>query len=73
VPILNPHPGQKPSTHEDPSARDSSLQDTDDTVTHIQEFFRRRKERKQMEELDTVNIRRPLVKMVYKGRYNSRT
>lgn len=26
-----------------------------------------------MEELDTLNIRRPLVKMVYKGHRNSRT
>uniref|UniRef100_H0W8A0 DDB1- and CUL4-associated factor 6 n=1 Tax=Cavia porcellus TaxID=10141 RepID=H0W8A0_CAVPO len=37
------------------------------------EFFRRRKERKEMEELDSLNIRRPLVKMVYKGHRNSRT
>ncbi|KAM9688125.1 DDB1- and CUL4-associated factor 6 isoform 1-T1 [Trichechus inunguis] len=42
-------------------------------VARIQEFFRRRKERKEMEELDTLNIRRPLVKMVYKGHRNSRT
>ncbi|XP_063128190.1 DDB1- and CUL4-associated factor 6 isoform X11 [Rattus norvegicus] len=84
-----------PSAHEDPSARDSALQDTDDSdddpvlipgaryragpgdrrsaVARIQEFFRRRKERKEMEELDTLNIRRPLVKMVYKGHRNSRT
>ncbi|XP_034368700.1 DDB1- and CUL4-associated factor 6 isoform X2 [Arvicanthis niloticus] len=84
-----------PSAHEDPSARDSTLQDTDDSdddpvlipgaryrtgpgdrrsaVARIQEFFRRRKERKEMEELDTLNIRRPLVKMVYKGHRNSRT
>ncbi|XP_004706903.1 DDB1- and CUL4-associated factor 6 [Echinops telfairi] len=91
------------------SARDSALQDTDDSdddpvlipgaryragpgdrfpvrgtavgdrirrrsaVARIQEFFRRRKERKEMEELDTLNIRRPLVKMVYKGHRNSRT
>ncbi|XP_021017101.1 DDB1- and CUL4-associated factor 6 isoform X2 [Mus caroli] len=84
-----------PLAHEDPSARDSALQDTDDSdddpvlipgaryrtgpgdrrsaVARIQEFFRRRKERKEMEELDTLNIRRPLVKMVYKGHRNSRT
>ncbi|XP_027627059.1 DDB1- and CUL4-associated factor 6 isoform X4 [Tupaia chinensis] len=42
-------------------------------VARIQEFFRRRKERKELEELDTLNIRRPLVKMVYKGHRNSRT
>ncbi|XP_075856477.1 DDB1- and CUL4-associated factor 6 isoform X4 [Microcebus murinus] len=83
------------SAHEETSARDSALQDTDDSdddpvlipgaryragpgdrrsaVARIQEFFRRRKERKEMEELDTLNIRRPLVKMVYKGHRNSRT
>ncbi|XP_040843488.1 DDB1- and CUL4-associated factor 6 isoform X7 [Ochotona curzoniae] len=69
------------------SVRDATLQDTDDSdddpvlipgarrsaVARIQEFFRRRKERKEMEELDTLNIRRPLVKMVYKGHRNSRT
>ncbi|XP_029790834.1 DDB1- and CUL4-associated factor 6 isoform X4 [Suricata suricatta] len=94
---------------EETLARDSALQDTDDSdddpvlipgaryragpgdrfnirgttigdrimrrsaVARIQEFFRRRKERKEMEELDTLNIRRPLVKMVYKGHRNSRT
>lgn len=85
----------EPSAHEETSARDAALQDTDDSdddpvlipgaryragpgdrrsaVARIQEFFRRRKERKEMEELDTLNIRRPLVKMVYKGHRNSRT
>ncbi|XP_053461954.1 DDB1- and CUL4-associated factor 6 isoform X7 [Nycticebus coucang] len=99
----------EPSAPEETSARDSALQDTDDSdddpvlipgaryragpgdrfnirgttigdrimrrsaVARIQEFFRRRKERKEMEELDTLNIRRPLVKMVYKGHRNSRT
>ncbi|XP_077934049.1 DDB1- and CUL4-associated factor 6 isoform X4 [Halichoerus grypus] len=84
-----------PLAHEEALARDSALQDTDDSdddpvlipgaryragpgdrrsaVARIQEFFRRRKERKEMEELDTLNIRRPLVKMVYKGHRNSRT
>ncbi|XP_029415359.1 DDB1- and CUL4-associated factor 6 isoform X3 [Nannospalax galili] len=84
-----------PLAHEETSARDSALQDTDDSdddpvlipgaryrtgpgdrrsaVARIQEFFRRRKERKEMEELDTLSIRRPLVKMVYKGHRNSRT
>ncbi|XP_047560700.1 DDB1- and CUL4-associated factor 6 isoform X6 [Lutra lutra] len=98
-----------PLAHEETLARDSALQDTDDSdddpvlipgaryragpgdrfnirgttigdrimrrsaVARIQEFFRRRKERKEMEELDTLNIRRPLVKMVYKGHRNSRT
>ncbi|XP_023366550.1 DDB1- and CUL4-associated factor 6 isoform X5 [Otolemur garnettii] len=85
----------EPLAPEETSARDSALQDTDDSdddpvlipgaryragpgdrrsaVARIQEFFRRRKERKEMEELDTLNIRRPLVKMVYKGHRNSRT
>ncbi|EPY73834.1 hypothetical protein CB1_002523016 [Camelus ferus] len=76
-----------PLAHEETLSRDSALQDTDDSdddpvlipgarrsaVARIQEFFRRRKERKEMEELDTLNIRRPLVKMVYKGHRNSRT
>nr|XP_019602951.1 PREDICTED: DDB1- and CUL4-associated factor 6 isoform X9 [Rhinolophus sinicus] len=96
------HPGPQCQTEgvgpvplEETAARDSTLQDTDDSdddpvlipgaryragpgdrrsaVARIQEFFRRRKERKEMEELDTLNIRRPLVKMVYKGHRNSRT
>lgn len=87
--------GMGPVPPEETAARDSTLQDTDDSdddpvlipgaryragpgdrrsaVARIQEFFRRRKERKEMEELDTLNIRRPLVKMVYKGHRNSRT
>lgn len=87
--------GMGPVPLEETAARDSTLQDTDDSdddpvlipgaryragpgdrrsaVARIQEFFRRRKERKEMEELDTLNIRRPLVKMVYKGHRNSRT
>ncbi|XP_059889537.1 DDB1- and CUL4-associated factor 6 isoform X4 [Delphinus delphis] len=96
----NPEPQSQteaigPLAHEETLARDSALQDTDDSdddpvlipgaryragpgdrrsaVARIQEFFRRRKERKEMEELDTLNIRRPLVKMVYKGHRNSRT
>ncbi|XP_004464253.2 DDB1- and CUL4-associated factor 6 isoform X3 [Dasypus novemcinctus] len=109
--VTNPEPQTAigPSVHEETSARDSALQDTDDSdddpvlipgaryragpgdrfnirgttigdrimrrsaVARIQEFFRRRKERKEMEEMDTLNIRRPLVKMVYKGHRNSRT
>ncbi|KAM4905061.1 DDB1- and CUL4-associated factor 6 isoform 3-T3 [Sylvia borin] len=69
------------------SSRTSALQETDDSdddpvlipgarrsaVARIQELFRRRKERKEMEELETLNIRRPLIKMVYKGHRNSRT
>lgn len=95
---LGPKPqteGIGPVPAEETAARDSALQDTDDSdddpvlvpgaryragpgdrrsaVARIQEFFRRRKERKEMEELDTLNIRRPLVKMVYKGHRNSRT
>ncbi|KAG9271085.1 DDB1- and CUL4-associated factor 6 isoform X2 [Astyanax mexicanus] len=42
-------------------------------AARIQELFRRRKERREMEESETQNIRRPLVKMMYKGHRNSRT
>ncbi|XP_029434949.1 DDB1- and CUL4-associated factor 6 isoform X2 [Rhinatrema bivittatum] len=42
-------------------------------AARIQELFRRRKERKEMEELDTQSIRRPSPKMVYRGHRNSRT
>ncbi|XP_077472676.1 DDB1- and CUL4-associated factor 6 isoform X2 [Stigmatopora argus] len=42
-------------------------------AARIQELFRRRKERREMEESETQNIRRPAAKMVYKGHRNSRT
>ncbi|XP_077583542.1 DDB1- and CUL4-associated factor 6 isoform X2 [Stigmatopora nigra] len=42
-------------------------------AARIQELFRRRKERREMEESETQNIRRPAVKMLYKGHRNSRT
>ncbi|XP_041128003.1 DDB1- and CUL4-associated factor 6-like isoform X6 [Polyodon spathula] len=42
-------------------------------AARIQELFRRRKERREMEESETQNIRKPPVKMVYKGHRNSRT
>uniref|UniRef100_A0A673Z8Z3 Ddb1 and cul4 associated factor 6 n=1 Tax=Salmo trutta TaxID=8032 RepID=A0A673Z8Z3_SALTR len=42
-------------------------------AARIQELFRRRKERREMEESETQSIRRPSVKMVYKGHRNSRT
>ncbi|TSL16037.1 DDB1- and CUL4-associated factor 6 [Bagarius yarrelli] len=42
-------------------------------AARIQELLRRRKERREMEESETQNIRRPTVKMVYKGHRNSRT
>ncbi|KAF7215619.1 DDB1- and CUL4-associated factor 6 isoform X2 [Nothobranchius furzeri] len=42
-------------------------------AARIQELFRRRKERRELEESGTQNIRRPSVKMVYKGHRNSRT
>ncbi|XP_067265319.1 DDB1- and CUL4-associated factor 6 isoform X7 [Chanodichthys erythropterus] len=42
-------------------------------AARIQELFRRRKERREMEESETQNIRRPSVKMTYKGHRNSRT
>nr|XP_033796934.1 DDB1- and CUL4-associated factor 6 isoform X5 [Geotrypetes seraphini] len=42
-------------------------------AARIQELFRRRKERKEMEELDMQSIRRPSAKMMYRGHRNSRT
>ncbi|XP_033865336.1 DDB1- and CUL4-associated factor 6-like isoform X3 [Acipenser ruthenus] len=42
-------------------------------AARIQELFRRRKERRELEESETQNIRKPPVKMVYKGHRNSRT
>ncbi|MGH0143766.1 UNVERIFIED_CONTAM: hypothetical protein FKN15_054611 [Acipenser sinensis] len=42
-------------------------------AARIQELFRRRKERREMEESETQNIRKPPIKMVYKGHRNSRT
>ncbi|XP_064413346.1 DDB1- and CUL4-associated factor 6 isoform X3 [Latimeria chalumnae] len=42
-------------------------------AARIQELFRRRKERKEMEEMESQNIRRPSIKMMYKGHRNSRT
>ncbi|XP_060732357.1 DDB1- and CUL4-associated factor 6 isoform X2 [Tachysurus vachellii] len=42
-------------------------------AARIQELLRRRKERREMEESETQNIRRPTVKMMYKGHRNSRT
>ncbi|XP_062862656.1 DDB1- and CUL4-associated factor 6 isoform X2 [Trichomycterus rosablanca] len=42
-------------------------------AARIQEILRRRKERREMEESETHNIRRPTGKMMYKGHRNSRT
>ncbi|XP_044144187.1 DDB1- and CUL4-associated factor 6 isoform X2 [Bufo gargarizans] len=42
-------------------------------AARIQELFRRRKERKELEEIDMQNIRQPPSKLVYKGHRNSRT
>ncbi|XP_053562802.1 DDB1- and CUL4-associated factor 6 isoform X2 [Bombina bombina] len=42
-------------------------------AARIQELFRRRKERKEMEELDMQNVRQPSPNVVYKGHRNSRT
>ncbi|XP_077151584.1 DDB1- and CUL4-associated factor 6 isoform X3 [Ranitomeya variabilis] len=42
-------------------------------AARIQELFRRRKERKELEELDMQNILQPPSKLVYKGHRNSRT
>ncbi|CAH2221177.1 DDB1- and CUL4-associated factor 6 isoform X1 [Pelobates cultripes] len=42
-------------------------------AARIQELFRRRKERKELEEMDMQNVRQPSSKIVYKGHRNSRT
>uniref|UniRef100_A0A3Q3M8N7 Ddb1 and cul4 associated factor 6 n=1 Tax=Mastacembelus armatus TaxID=205130 RepID=A0A3Q3M8N7_9TELE len=56
-----------------PSARFRTQGQRRSAAARIQELFRRRKERREMEESETQNIRRPSVKMVYKGHRNSRT
>ncbi|KAL7385437.1 hypothetical protein ABVT39_021825 [Epinephelus coioides] len=56
-----------------PSARFRGQGQRRSAAARIQELFRRRKERREMEESETQNIRRPSVKMVYKGHRNSRT
>ncbi|XP_040005019.1 DDB1- and CUL4-associated factor 6 isoform X2 [Xiphias gladius] len=56
-----------------PSARVRGQGQRRSAAARIQELFRRRKERREMEESETQNIRRPSVKMVYKGHRNSRT
>ncbi|XP_018422515.1 PREDICTED: DDB1- and CUL4-associated factor 6 isoform X2 [Nanorana parkeri] len=42
-------------------------------AARIQELFRRRKERKELEEMDMQNVRQPSSKIVFKGHRNSRT
>ncbi|XP_059198611.1 DDB1- and CUL4-associated factor 6 isoform X2 [Centropristis striata] len=56
-----------------PSTRFRGQSQRRSAAARIQELFRRRKERREMEESETQNIRRPSVKMVYKGHRNSRT
>ncbi|XP_038145578.1 DDB1- and CUL4-associated factor 6 isoform X2 [Cyprinodon tularosa] len=81
--------GVEPQSQPAPSNQDSDDSDDDpilipparfrgqgqrrSAAARIQELFRRRKERREMEESETQNIRRPSVKMVYKGHRNSRT
>ncbi|KAL7891066.1 hypothetical protein AOLI_G00005420 [Acnodon oligacanthus] len=42
-------------------------------AARIQEIFRRRKERREMEETEALGIKRPVAKMSFKGHRNSRT
>ncbi|XP_056157262.1 DDB1- and CUL4-associated factor 6-like [Lampris incognitus] len=42
-------------------------------AARIQEIFRRRKERRELEESESRRVRKPSVQMVYKGHRNSRT
>ncbi|KAM3607301.1 uncharacterized protein V6R79_005315 [Siganus canaliculatus] len=81
--------GKEPQGHSQSGNQDSDDSDDDpilipptrfrgqgqrrSAAARIQELFRRRKERREMEESETQNIRRPSVKMVYKGHRNSRT
>ncbi|XP_056145320.1 DDB1- and CUL4-associated factor 6 isoform X2 [Lampris incognitus] len=73
-PILIPSPRYRGGQGQ--SSRGSAVGDRmirRSAAARIQELFRRRKERREMEESETQNIRRPSVKMVYKGHRNSRT
>ncbi|MEE6509449.1 hypothetical protein FKM82_026193 [Ascaphus truei] len=49
------------------------LQNRRSAAARIKELFRRRKERKELEETDMQNVRQPPWKMAYKGHRNSRT
>ncbi|XP_053310308.1 DDB1- and CUL4-associated factor 6 isoform X2 [Spea bombifrons] len=53
--------------------RVQSSQNRRSAAARIQELFRRRKERKELEEMDMQNVRQPSSKIVYKGHRNSRT
>lgn len=73
-----PRPGHDSDDSDDdpiliPSVRFRGQGQRRSAAARIQELFRRRKERREMEESETQNIRRPSVKMVYKGHRNSRT
>uniref|UniRef100_A0A8C1MUF6 Ddb1 and cul4 associated factor 6 n=1 Tax=Cyprinus carpio TaxID=7962 RepID=A0A8C1MUF6_CYPCA len=71
IPSARYRGGQGQSFHEHCSA--CSVFHRRSAAARIQELFRRRKERREMEESETQNIRRPSVKMMYKGHRNSRT
>uniref|UniRef100_A0A667WTC6 Ddb1 and cul4 associated factor 6 n=1 Tax=Myripristis murdjan TaxID=586833 RepID=A0A667WTC6_9TELE len=59
-------------THSQPMFR-GTLPILRSAVAHIQEIFRRRKERRELEESEARQVRKPAVHMVYKGHRNSRT
>ncbi|KAM4699473.1 DDB1- and CUL4-associated factor 6 isoform 2-T3 [Discoglossus pictus] len=54
-------------------SRGQSSQNRRSAAARIQELFRRRKERKELEEMDMQNVRQPSAKVVYRGHRNSRT
>ncbi|KAG8451111.1 hypothetical protein GDO86_003397 [Hymenochirus boettgeri] len=70
------------STHQETDSDDDTLrfpsrsqasQNRRSAAARIQELFRRRKERKELEEMDMQNVHQPSSKVVYKGHRNSRT
>ncbi|XP_012819671.1 DDB1- and CUL4-associated factor 6 isoform X3 [Xenopus tropicalis] len=69
------------STHQETDSDDDTVrvpsrtqsQNRRTAAARIQELFRRRKERKELEEMDMQNVHQPSSKIVYKGHRNSRT
>ncbi|KAM3934421.1 DDB1- and CUL4-associated factor 6 isoform 2-T5 [Leptodactylus fuscus] len=79
--LLQTEPHAATSEHPEADSDDDTVrlppraqsQNRRSAAARIQELFRRRKERKELEELDMQNVRQPPSKLVYKGHRNSRT